>query len=65
MNHLIEATVGCPYCGEMIDILIDYADLGQQYTEDCQVCCKPIIFMIVEDMQGELLVNAYSEDDAF
>ena len=65
MNELTEQTISCPYCGESIDVLIDPADLDQQYIEDCQVCCKPIIFLVIETMQGEIMVNVYSEDDAF
>lgn len=65
MNQLTEKSIGCPYCGETIDVLLDAADLDQQYIEDCQVCCKPIIFKVFEDTDAELGVNVYSEDDAF
>ncbi|MFT7682433.1 MAG: hypothetical protein ACI935_001908 [Moritella dasanensis] len=65
MNQLTETSIGCPYCGEAIDVLIDPADLGQQYIEDCQVCCKPINFFISESAGGELTVAVYSDDEAF
>jgi len=42
MKQLTETSITCPYCGEPLDVLIDPADVGQQYIEDCQVCCKPI-----------------------
>ena len=42
--QLIEQHIGCPYCGEMIDILVDDSIPEQQYVEDCQVCCRPIVF---------------------
>lgn len=45
---LTEQTVQCPYCWETIEILIDPQDVGQQYVEDCQVCCQPINFHIYE-----------------
>ena len=32
----------CPYCGENISILIDLNFNNQFYTEDCEVCCRPI-----------------------
>jgi transcription elongation factor Elf1 len=32
----------CPYCGESISILIDLNFNNQFYTEDCEVCCRPI-----------------------
>jgi hypothetical protein len=65
LNQLTEKSIGCPYCGETIEILIDASDLEQQYIEDCQVCCKPINFLVSESVNGELAVNVYSEDDAF
>ena len=42
MNQLTEKSISCPYCGETIEVLIDVADIDEQYIEDCQVCCKPI-----------------------
>jgi hypothetical protein len=65
LNQLTEKSIGCPYCGEIIEILIDSSDLEQQYIEDCQVCCKPINFLVSESVNGEIAVNVYSEDDAF
>lgn len=64
MNQLTETSISCPYCGETIDVLIDPTDVEQQYIEDCQVCCKPIIFLVYESVNGELAVNVYSEDEA-
>lgn len=65
MSLLSAKSIGCPYCGETIKVLIEPADLNQQYIEDCQVCCKPITFMVFEHDNGEFDVNVYSEDDAF
>jgi hypothetical protein len=65
LNQLIEKSVGCPYCGETINVLIDSSDIEQQYIEDCQVCCKPINFLVSESMTGELEVKVYSEDDSY
>ena len=64
MNQLTEKSISCPYCGESIEVLLDAADTGEQYIEDCQVCCKPISFVVFED-EDELKVNVYSEDDTF
>lgn len=65
MKQLTETSITCPYCGEPLDVLIDPADVGQQYIEDCQVCCKPINFLISKDADGDLAVAAYSDDDVF
>jgi hypothetical protein len=65
LNQLTEKAIGCPYCGEMIKVLIDPSDSQQQYIEDCQVCCKPINFLISESTNGELDVQVYSDDEVF
>jgi hypothetical protein len=37
-----EATVLCPYCGELNEIGLDPGGgRRQEYVEDCQVCCRP------------------------
>ncbi len=32
----------CPYCGQYISMLLDLSVRAQTYTEDCEVCCRPI-----------------------
>jgi len=46
--------VQCPYCGETFETEIDVSAGNQEYIEDCYVCCKPIVFRIEVDMDGEL-----------
>jgi len=41
-----EKEVNCPFCGELISIVIDCSVDDQIYTEDCFVCCRPIRFHI-------------------
>ncbi|MDP2635582.1 MULTISPECIES: CPXCG motif-containing cysteine-rich protein [unclassified Pseudoalteromonas] len=65
MNQLTQSTITCPYCGERLDILIDPSDLDQQYIEDCQVCCKPINFLVQMDMDEALFVTVSSDDEGF
>jgi hypothetical protein len=37
-----DATVFCPYCGEVNEIALDPGSGShQEYVEDCQVCCRP------------------------
>ncbi len=34
----------CPFCFERISVLLDLSEDGSQsYTEDCEVCCHPIL----------------------
>lgn len=65
MNELTETTVSCPYCGEAIEVLLNPEDAQQEYIEDCQVCCKPITFVVTSANNGDLSVVVYSEDETF
>jgi hypothetical protein len=47
-------SVQCPYCGEMFETEIDTSGGSQEYTEDCYVCCRPILFRVEVDVDGEL-----------
>ena len=60
--ELTETTVYCPYCGEPIHILLDPSDVGDEYIEDCQVCCRPIVMNVTEDVEG-LYVAVRAEGD--
>ncbi|MFT7688068.1 MAG: hypothetical protein ACI9FB_003428 [Candidatus Azotimanducaceae bacterium] len=65
MEFLTEEVVNCPYCGEALEVLIDPQEVGQQYIEDCQVCCKPIIFKVGLDQVGNVIVSVFDEDEAY
>lgn len=38
--------IHCPWCGEPCDTFCDISAGHQSYTEDCQVCCRPIVMTI-------------------
>ena len=60
MNDPLQTRViGCPFCGEPIEILLDLSAGGQDYIEDCQVCCQPIRirFDVVDDALGGIDVD--------
>ncbi len=59
MEGLEESTIYCPYCGEPNGVLLDASEAGQSYIEDCQVCCRPIVFVM--DSAGS--VEVFTEDD--
>jgi len=63
MAMLDQRGIDCPYCGESIEVLIDESDAGTDYIEDCQVCCRPILFSVHEDFSGQLLVTVRSENE--
>ena len=63
MNELQEHSVQCPYCGETIEVLIDCSVPQQNYIEDCQVCCRPIIFNVYIDADESVRLSVSSEDE--
>jgi hypothetical protein len=63
MPELTEQSIGCPYCGEAITILVDDSLPEQEYVEDCQVCCRPIILSITIDADGDAAVIATAENE--
>lgn len=60
---MTESKVNCPYCGELISVLLDPEEIGQQYIEDCQVCCRPITLIVSSNMENQLTVSAHDEND--
>lgn len=56
--------IACPYCGETIEIALDASGGEQQYVEDCQVCCRPIVMSVTLNDDGDAQVSARAENDA-
>lgn len=64
MFGLNEYQAHCPYCGESISLLVDSSVEDSTYTEDCSVCCQPILVHAVISMDGELQsLQLQREDD--
>ena len=57
--HVIQ----CPYCGEQIELLVDYSIKRQEYVEDCQVCCKPMTLSIVINDERGAQIDARPETE--
>lgn len=47
-------TITCPYCGETFETNVDPSGGNQEYIEDCYVCCRPIVFTVEADAEGNL-----------
>jgi transcription elongation factor Elf1 len=54
--------IECPYCGESQAVNIELTMAHQSYTEDCQVCCKPMILNIEVDYETEQ-VHIYAQQE--
>lgn len=55
------ADVHCPYCGQVSTVVLDTSVRSQQFTTDCEVCCRPFL-VLAECEPGEILsVDVQSE----
>ncbi len=54
----------CAVCGEPNETFVDEsAAFDQQYTEDCQVCCRPNVLRIhIDEETKEVRVEAEFEE---
>ena len=55
--------IQCPYCGEPMEIAVDWSVRQQHYVEDCQVCCRPITLSVLVDENGDSQIEARTESD--
>ncbi len=62
MNLIETYSVRCPCCWEMIELIVDCSAGSQEYTEDCEVCCRPITVSIGIDADGHPDVAVKRED---
>jgi hypothetical protein len=58
-----EQRLRCPYCGERISMLVDPSEAGQDYIEDCEVCCRPISLHVEVDDDERVRLVARRGDD--
>ncbi len=52
----------CPYCNEVLDIVVDASVAEQEYIEDCQVCCRSMT-LVVKVLPETVTVEAFAQDE--
>ena len=63
VDFLQTAELDCPYCGETITLEVDCSVSRQEYIEDCQVCCRPMVLGAVAEQGVLVSVTVRTEDD--
>ncbi|MEP1214546.1 MAG: CPXCG motif-containing cysteine-rich protein [Marinobacter sp.] len=63
MSALDSVLIQCPYCWETLDISVDPSVADQEYVEDCQVCCQPIVVHVVVDENLTPTVDVRAENE--
>ncbi len=51
-----DTTATCPYCGEVVELVIDPATVGT-FIQDCDVCCNPWAVTVERDADGDPFVT--------
>ena len=62
MNGLQSTQIQCPYCWETFETTVDCSVPEQTYTEDCYVCCQPIVLQVVTDGENIVSVQVSAEN---
>ncbi len=64
MSDINEESFECPYCASPNTTLVDPSGgTDQQFTVDCEVCCRPISLAITTDEDGNVQIFAERESD--
>ena len=62
--ELLTRDINCPYCGEVIELLIDDSETEADYYEDCSVCCRPIRIKTSVGIGGDFGLIILRDDES-
>lgn len=58
-----EVQVTCPACWETVTLVVDLSAGSTSYTEDCEVCCRPMVVQVQVDASDNWAVDVYAENE--
>jgi transcription elongation factor Elf1 len=50
----VSQSIQCPYCGQKFEVAVDTSIESQEFTTDCEICCRPFDIS-VECVPGEIV----------
>jgi hypothetical protein len=62
MEMLQTVVVQCPNCWEQFEIVVDRSMAHQEYVEDCEVCCSPVVIHVASTDDDEIDVAVRAEN---
>lgn len=65
MSSINTTAINCPCCGAQIELVIDCSVPFQEYIEDCEVCCRPIVLMVSVGDDESISVDARDENEVY
>jgi hypothetical protein len=48
----------CPHCLQRVSTIVDLSQHNQEYIEDCEVCCNPLVIQVFVDEDGRVSCEA-------
>ena len=63
MSSTNSTMIQCPCCGGQIELVIDCSVPFQEYIEDCEVCCRPMVLAVRVDDEENVFVDARDENE--
>lgn len=63
MSAIETVPARCPYCAAPIELIVDCSVAEQEYVEDCEVCCRPIIVRATVGADGDVYVDLRQEGE--
>lgn len=61
MSMETEYAFACPACWQPITMLLDLSVSRQEYVEDCEVCCRPLLIAYEADGEAVTSFDAQAE----
>lgn len=59
-----DRSLSCPYCGSPLEVVLDISEIEHDLYEDCEICCRPILFSIKMDWRDQRpIISIKREDD--
>ena len=55
--------IHCPYCGEQLEVAVDWSIRQQEYVKDRQICCEPMTPNVSIDEDQEAVIEARTETE--
>jgi len=54
MELLQDKAISCPHCGATFSVTLDCSAGSQQFVQDCEYCCQPILFLLEVGWEGSV-----------
>lgn len=62
-DRLEEHVINCPCCGSRFTALVDSTEAGDEYVQDCEICCRPLRFVLAAGPEPGLIELTVTRED--